>query len=183
MPVVLLPNLKEIFLFIFGHIFIFLKQIHIWWQDRFISFLWVTLKVFFNWAPYHEGILGSEGTAPHIFDLGTRWRWVVSFLPWTQWWGEKFPVPARTWNPNHPDHSPATYHFNLLHVCVGGLECRIILKWVWSVYWIQLAQDINSNGEFLWIWYWNSANFFTSWVTIYSSRKNLHQICSCIYYA
>jgi hypothetical protein len=26
--------------------------------------------------------LGSGGIAPHILDLGTRWRWVVSFTPW-----------------------------------------------------------------------------------------------------
>jgi hypothetical protein len=25
---------------------------------------------------------GSGGIAPRIFDLGTRWRWVVSFTPW-----------------------------------------------------------------------------------------------------
>jgi hypothetical protein len=25
--------------------------------------------------------LGSEGIAPRIIDLGTRWRWVVSFTP------------------------------------------------------------------------------------------------------
>jgi hypothetical protein len=24
----------------------------------------------------------SEGTAPHILNLGTRWRWVVSFTTW-----------------------------------------------------------------------------------------------------
>jgi hypothetical protein len=30
--------------------------------------------VFFNWAPYHEGILGNGSIAPHILDLGTRWR-------------------------------------------------------------------------------------------------------------
>jgi hypothetical protein len=35
----------------------------------------------FNWAPCHEGVLGSGGTAPRILDLGTRWRWVVSFTP------------------------------------------------------------------------------------------------------
>jgi hypothetical protein len=33
----------------------------------------------FNWAPRHDGILGSGGIAPNILDLGTRWRWVVSF--------------------------------------------------------------------------------------------------------
>jgi hypothetical protein len=29
----------------------------------------------------HEGVLGSGGTAPRILDLGTKWRWVVSFTP------------------------------------------------------------------------------------------------------
>jgi hypothetical protein len=35
----------------------------------------------FNQAPRHEGVLGSGGIAPCILDLGTRWRWVVSFTP------------------------------------------------------------------------------------------------------
>jgi hypothetical protein len=35
--------------------------------------------LFFHWAPRHEGVLGSGGIAPRILDLGTRWRWVVSF--------------------------------------------------------------------------------------------------------
>jgi len=26
--------------------------------------------------------VGSEGTAPHILNPGTRWRQVVSFMPW-----------------------------------------------------------------------------------------------------
>jgi hypothetical protein len=34
-----------------------------------------------NEAPRHEDVLGSGGIAPHIFDLGTTWRWVVSFTP------------------------------------------------------------------------------------------------------
>jgi hypothetical protein len=36
----------------------------------------------FNWAPRHEGVLGSGGLAPCVLELGTRWRWVVSFTPW-----------------------------------------------------------------------------------------------------
>jgi hypothetical protein len=39
--------------------------------------------LFFNWAPCHEGVLGSGGIAPHIHDLGTGRRWAVSFTPWT----------------------------------------------------------------------------------------------------
>jgi hypothetical protein len=32
-------------------------------------------------APLHEDILVSGGTAPRILDVGTRWSWVVSFIP------------------------------------------------------------------------------------------------------
>jgi len=26
---------------------------------------------------------GSGGIAPHILNFSTRWRWVVSFMPWS----------------------------------------------------------------------------------------------------
>jgi hypothetical protein len=53
-------------------------------QSQIIFFPFKEVKLFlcFNWAPRHEGILGSDGTAPRILNLGTRWRWVVSFTPW-----------------------------------------------------------------------------------------------------
>jgi hypothetical protein len=77
----------------------------------------------FNWAPHHEGVLGSGGIAPRILDLGTKWRWLVSFTlrplypqgksPWYPWdrrlgglqsrsgrGGEKkIPLPHRDSNP------------------------------------------------------------------------------------
>jgi len=31
---------------------------------------------------YYDGIWNSRGTAPHILNLGTRYWWVVSFVPW-----------------------------------------------------------------------------------------------------
>jgi len=34
-----------------------------------------------NKGPCHQDILGSGGIAPHILDLSTRWRRVVSFTP------------------------------------------------------------------------------------------------------
>jgi hypothetical protein len=37
------------------------------------------LSLCFNWVPRHEGVLGEWRYSPHsVFDLGTRWRWVVS---------------------------------------------------------------------------------------------------------
>jgi hypothetical protein len=32
-----------------------------------------------NEAPHHKDALGSGGIAPLILNLGTRWRWVISF--------------------------------------------------------------------------------------------------------
>jgi hypothetical protein len=36
----------------------------------------------------------SGGIVPHILDLGTRWRWVVSFMPWPL-----YPQGKSTWYP------------------------------------------------------------------------------------
>jgi hypothetical protein len=41
----------------------------------------VKLSLCFNTEPRREGVLGSGGIAPRILDLGTIWRWVVSFTP------------------------------------------------------------------------------------------------------
>jgi hypothetical protein len=41
----------------------------------------VKLSMCHNWAPRHVDVFGSAGVAPRILDLGTRWRWVVSFTP------------------------------------------------------------------------------------------------------
>jgi hypothetical protein len=34
-----------------------------------------------NSVLHHEGVWGSGGIDPHFLDLGTSWRWVVSFTP------------------------------------------------------------------------------------------------------
>jgi hypothetical protein len=36
----------------------------------------------------------SGGTAPHILDLGTKWRWVVSFTP-----RPLYPLGKSAWHP------------------------------------------------------------------------------------
>jgi hypothetical protein len=41
----------------------------------------VQLPLCFNLALLHGGLLGNGGITPLILDLGTRWRWVVSFTP------------------------------------------------------------------------------------------------------
>jgi hypothetical protein len=35
-----------------------------------------------NEALPHEDVWGSGCIDPHVLDLGTSWRWVVSFMPW-----------------------------------------------------------------------------------------------------
>jgi hypothetical protein len=78
---------------------------------------------------------GSGGIAARILDLGTRWRWVVSFTPRplypqrknpsTHWIGgwegprggldavvkRKIPGPYRDSKPNHPVRSSASYNW------------------------------------------------------------------------
>jgi hypothetical protein len=77
---------------------------------------------------------GSGGTAPRIIDLGTMWRWVVSFTHCplyphdTQWIGgwvgpragleavvrRKIPAHTGTRTLDHSPHSPALYHWAIL---------------------------------------------------------------------
>jgi hypothetical protein len=51
------------------------------WTNTSIISIKVKVSLCFNWAPGHEGVLGSGGIVLRILDLGTRWRWVVSFTP------------------------------------------------------------------------------------------------------
>jgi len=39
------------------------------------------LSLYFNCSPHHEDVWGSGGIVPRIVNLGSRWRWVVSFTP------------------------------------------------------------------------------------------------------
>jgi hypothetical protein len=38
---------------------------------------------------YHEGIWGTQGIAPLILNLGTRWEWTVNSTPWLFYTWEK----------------------------------------------------------------------------------------------
>jgi hypothetical protein len=102
-----------------------------------------------NWAPRHEGVLGSGGIAPCILDLYSGGRWVVSFTPRplypqgkSSWYAldrrlgwpqsrsghggeeKKFLAPTGTRIPDHPARSPALYHRPIpalqQSVCGGG---------------------------------------------------------------
>jgi hypothetical protein len=45
-----------------------------------------------------EAYLGVEVLAPRILNLGTRWKWVVSFTPWPlylQWKRPWYPLDRR----------------------------------------------------------------------------------------
>jgi hypothetical protein len=49
-------------------------------------------------APHHEGVWGSGCIEPHFLDLGTSWRWVVSFTPRPLYpWGKspRYPLDRR----------------------------------------------------------------------------------------
>jgi hypothetical protein len=63
----------------------------------------VVLVLFvFNWAPRHKEVLGSGGTAPRILDLGSSWKWVVSFAPrplYLQGKSPRYPLDRRLGGP------------------------------------------------------------------------------------
>jgi hypothetical protein len=50
-----------------------------------------------NQALRHEGVWGSGCIDPHFFDLGTSWRWVVSFTPLPLYPRGKSPPPSTNW--------------------------------------------------------------------------------------
>jgi hypothetical protein len=105
----------------------------------------------FNRAPHHEGVLGSGGIALRILDLGTRWRWVVSFTPrplYNQGKIPCYPLDRRLGGPqsrsgrggeeknspllpglklpDHPAHSPELYHWAIsaLLVQLNCIKCQ-----------------------------------------------------------
>jgi hypothetical protein len=84
----------------------------------------------------HEGVWGSGGVTTRILNLGTRWKWVVSFTsrplypwrsPWCRligswvdpWWWQRNKCPSL-----RPGRSARTWHF----VCGSGT--RLILLWI-----------------------------------------------------
>jgi hypothetical protein len=82
----------------------------------------------------------NKGIAPRILDLGTRWKWVVSFTPrplysqrkrpwyplhrpeplWTRWWRNKFPASAgnRTLEPRSSQKYKSAFIMRSLQQCV-----------------------------------------------------------------
>jgi hypothetical protein len=97
----------------------------------------VKFSLCFSITKHHalKAYWASRGIAPRILDLGTRWRWVVSFTPpplypqgkspWypldTRLGGprtvldavvkRKIPSPRREWNPRTPILQPATQRY------------------------------------------------------------------------
>jgi hypothetical protein len=98
--------------------------------------------------------IGSGGIAPRILDIGTRWRWVVSFtlrplypqekIPWysldrsldgpqsrSEHGGEEkeFPAPAGTRTPDHPAYNTLYIlrnNRNHNHRLSGGLSSSVV---------------------------------------------------------
>jgi hypothetical protein len=93
---------------------------------------------------------GSGSIDPHILDLGTRWGWVVSFMPWPLYHQGKspwYPLDKRlggpqswSWHggeeknsqplpglepPNHPAHQPIAQHYTIELSWLLSSLCRI----------------------------------------------------------
>jgi hypothetical protein len=60
------------------------------------------LSLCFQWALGHEGVLGDLMCSSTHLDLGTRWRWVVSFKPrslYPQGKNPRYPLDRRLGGP------------------------------------------------------------------------------------
>jgi hypothetical protein len=109
---------------------VFLVFFVMMYKELFVLMLKVKLSLCFNWAPRHKGVFVKWRLIHSFFDLGARWRWVVSFTPLslyprertsgTQWIGvwvgpravldtvvrRKIPSPRRESNPRTPIVQP-----------------------------------------------------------------------------
>jgi hypothetical protein len=88
----------------------------------------VKLSLYFSLTQHHaiKAYWGSGGIAPHILDLRTRWRWVVSFmlrLLYPQGMGPWYPLHRRLGGPHcWPGHGGEEKNSHPL----PGLEAPII---------------------------------------------------------
>jgi hypothetical protein len=76
-----------------------MNDLHNLYDGNLISQIKVKLSLCFNWAPRHEGVLGELHSS---FDLGTRWRRVVSFTPrppYPQGNSPRYPLDRRLGGP------------------------------------------------------------------------------------
>jgi hypothetical protein len=48
-----------------------------------VSTIWCYMYRLLRHCARHEGVCGTGGLAPIIPNLGTRWRWALSFTPWS----------------------------------------------------------------------------------------------------
>ena len=108
------------------------------YRGRHQSFLPVQKLVFLTHAL--KTYRGSGGTAPHILNMGTKWKWVVSLTPrpfqpqertpvielesgcapepvWVVLEKRKYLVPTGIWNSGRPVAPP--YWLYRLHYCVS----------------------------------------------------------------
>jgi hypothetical protein len=121
----------------------------------------VTLSLCFNWTPCHEDVLENGGIAPRLLDLGTRWRWVVSFTPPPHYPQEKspwYPLERRVRGPHslsgrggeekntqllpRLDRSPALYHWAILAPILTSVASIFYVMWLVSLWDRPFSQTI-----------------------------------------
>jgi hypothetical protein len=112
-----------------------------------------------------EAYSGNGNISPHILDLSSRWRWVVSFVPRSlylqvksRWYsfdrrlggpqnrsgnlGEEKIVPTGIRIPDHPTCSPALCHWAIQHpsraMPTCTMHCMVPIHWT-----VELPEDIS----------------------------------------
>jgi hypothetical protein len=134
-----------------------------------------------NWAPHHEDIWGTEGTAPLILNLGTRWKRGVSSTPRPLYPRGKSPrvpigqeagwTPERVWTPwkrekslasagnRTPIPQPSSLAFVGISTELFRLLCVVIGSWkicnFWKDHCSEECKSTSLSCEiYIWLWVW-----------------------------
>jgi hypothetical protein len=109
-PIPFFPNIKEHWT---RH---FVKKYEPWMN------FWGKCKVMLNYASCYEIKQWSGDSAPCILNLRTRWRLVVSFIPW--------PLHLQGKSPQYPMNSnmggPQTQSGNLQSFCLQSTKGKVV---------------------------------------------------------
>jgi hypothetical protein len=100
-----------------------------------------------NYALRHEGVWGSGCIDPHILDVGTSWRWVVSFIPrqiypWRN--SPRYPLDRRQGGPHKRSGRRGEQKISSLSRATPALKS---IPTIWKIF-VFLSDFIN--GPELW---------------------------------
>jgi hypothetical protein len=123
---------------------------------------------------------GSRGTAPLTLSCSTRWRWVVSFMPWPLYPGKETQYSLNWWAPLQSWHSGEGNNLLLLqrgkpkYTEKNLSQCHFIHhKSHMTALWLKLAAYGDSSAT-------NCVSHGTTWCSTTKQPNNWTIIYSCV---